>query len=165
MKIFKHVLCDLLILFLMLGVPFLNTDYAKTVFQHDPDAVSSASVMVDQPSGTYLIYLNLAKHTDPDALANWRDFFAGKEIDLIFEDIICTVAKGDNNALTLAQNYQSRLPEHQCEIKQEDIILMLSKAECQKFDILVLSQEFAEAYRADTLQEIAQIEMIQVQGE
>ncbi len=164
MKIIRHILCDMLVLFLLLGVPFLRTDYCQALLSSDPDAVSSASVIVDKPSGAYLVFINLEKHTDAEALEIWRDFFSGKEIDLIFEDIVCSVASGDSNARTLAENYQSRLPEHQCEIKSEDATLMLSKAEHQKFDILVMSQEFADAYHADALSHMQNIEIIQVQG-
>lgn len=160
----KHIISDILVLFLLLGVPFLRTDYYQALRSSNPDAVSSASVIVDKPSGAYLVYINLEKHTDSEALETWRDFFAGKEIGLIFEDIICSVASGDVNAKTLAENYQSRLPEHQCEIKSEDVTLMLSKAEFKKFDILVISQEFADAYHADSLSGRPGIEVIQVQG-
>ena len=124
MNIIKHIISDILILFLMLGVPFLRTDYAKALLNSDPDAVSSASVIVDKPSGAYLVFINLEKHTDSEALEIWRNFFSGKEIDLLFEDITCSVASGDVNAKTLAENYQSRLPEHQCEIKSEDATLI-----------------------------------------
>jgi len=164
MKILKHIVCDILILFLLLGVPFLNTNYAKALFSNHPDAVSSASVIVDKPSGEYLVFINLANHTDADALAIWRDFFAGKDIDLIFEDIICSVASSDINARTLAENYQSRLPEHQCEIKAEDATLLLSKAEHLKFDILVMSAEIADFYQASALNDMPGIEVIHVQG-
>ena len=52
----------------------------------DTDAVSSASVIVDKPSGAYLVFINLERHTDAEALEIWRDFFAGKEIDLIITE-------------------------------------------------------------------------------
>ena len=165
MKIIRHLLCDILVLFLMVGLPFLNTAYAKALFSNDPDAVSSASVIVDKPSGNYLVFINLKKHTDEEALAIWRDFFAGNEIDLIFEDIICSVADSDMNAMTLAENYQSRLPENQCQIKSEDATLLLSKAEHLKFDILVMSAEIADFYQVSALYDMPDIEVIQVQGE
>jgi len=164
MKIIGHIVCDILVLFLVLGVPFLRTDYCKALISRNPDAVSSASVIVDKPSGAYLVFINLERHTDAETLEIWRDFFAGKEIDLIFEDIVCSVATSDSNAGTLAENYQSRLPEHQCEIKTEDATLILSKAEHLKFDILVMSQEIADFYHADTLFDMPEIEIIQVQG-
>jgi len=164
MKILKHIACDILILFLLLGVPFLRTDYGKAFLHPDTDAVSSASVIVDKPSGAYLVFINLERHTDAEALEIWKDFFSGKEIDLIFEDIVCSVAGNDSNAGTLAENYQSRLPEHQCEIRTEDAVLLFSKAEHLKFDILVMSQEIADFYHADTLFDMPEIEIIQVQG-
>ncbi len=164
MHIIKHIISDIMILFLMLGVPFLQTDYAKALLSSDPDAVSSASVIVDKPSGMYLVLMNLHQHVDAEALEIWRDFFSGKEIDLIFEDITCSVVSGDVNARTLAENYQSRLPEHQCEIKSEEAALLLSKAKYLKFDILVISQEFADSYHIENLLAMPEIEVIQVQG-
>lgn len=164
MTIIKHIFSDILVLFLILGIPFLQTDYGKSLLTHNPDSVSSASVIVDQPSGQYLVFINLEKHTDSEALEIWRNFFSGREIDLIFEDILCSVASDDLNARTLAENYQSRLPEHQCEIKTEDTVLLLSKAEHLKFDILVMSQEFADVYHTDRLSALPDVEVVAVQG-
>jgi hypothetical protein len=45
----------------------------------------------------------------------------------------------------------SRLPENQMKIKTEDGTLMLSKAEYGRFDIIIMSEEFASAYGAKTL--------------
>jgi len=164
MTVIKHIFSDILVLFLILGIPFLRTDYGKALLTHNPDSVSSASVMIDKPSGQYLVFINLEKHSDSENLEIWRNFFSGQEIDLIFEDILCSVVSDDLNAKTLAENYQSRLPEHQCEIKTEDAVLLLSKAENLKFDILVISQEFADIYHTELLSSLPDVEVIAVQG-
>ena len=159
-----HILSDILILSAVLGIPFFTSDSAKTLFSDNPDSVSSASVTVEKPSGNYLVLINLNKHTDTEALAVWETFFQGGEIDLLFEDIICVTAKNDSSARTLAENYRSRLPENQCILKTEDVILMLSKAEYLNFDVIVISQEIADIYHADTLYHNSDIKVISVQG-
>ncbi len=160
-----HILSDILILSAVFGIPFMTSDSAKAMFSSQPDSISSASVTVEKPSGNYLVLMNLNKHTDAEALAVWETFFQGGEIDLLFEDITCVTAKNDISARTLAENYRSRLPENQCILKTEDVILMLSKAEYYNFDVIVISQEIAEIYHADTIYHYPDIKVISVQGE
>ena len=69
------------------------------------------------------------------------------------------------NGLTMAQNFQSRLPENQMIISTEDGTLMISKAEYNKFDVIVMSQEIADFYSADTLLENDNIDVITVRDE
>ena len=150
MKAWKHILISVGALFLLLGVPFLRTGYAQSLLSGGADVVSSASVILDTPSGNYVVLINKNFHTNEETLATWEDFFAGKEIDYIFEDISCAVASGDGNGQTMAESYQSRLPENQMKLRQEDGTLLLSKAEHGKFDVIVLSKEFADASLAST---------------
>lgn len=165
MSIVKHIIVTVAAIFLILGIPFISTDYFKALISDDPDAVTSASVIVDKPSGDYIVFINLNKHTNKENLALWHDFFEGKDVSFIFEDINCCVAKNDVNGLTMAQNFQSRLPENQMIISAEDSTLMLSKAEYNKFDVIVMSQEIADFYSADTLFKNSNIDVIKVKGE
>ena len=163
MNILKHVFIVAVSLFLMLGVPFLTSDYFKAIVE-GTDAVSSASVIIDQPSGDYVVLLNLDKHTDKENLAMWYDFFEGKEIDFIFEDIDCMTAKSDINGTTMAQSYRSRLPENQMKLNTIDGTLMLSRAEHGKFDIIVLSEELADFYTASTVYDRDNVAVLHVKG-
>ena len=151
MRFVKHIFIVIISLFVILGIPFMCTDYFKAWASGQTDALSSATVVLDQPSGEYVVLINTDRHTDEEALQTWVDFFEGKEIPVIFEDISCKVAKGDANGLEMAQSYQSRLPENQMLVEVEDGILMLSKAEYGKFDIIVMSKEMADSYTASTL--------------
>lgn len=163
-KILKHVIIIAAALFVIIGIPFLRTDYFAALVSGDgADATSSASVILDTPSGSYVVLINRAMHTDEEAMNTWADFFEGKEISYIFEDIRCTVAKQDANGLEMAKSYQSRLPENQMTVEQQDAILMLSKAGYGKFDILVLSKEMADAYGIQSLTENTDIVTIQVE--
>jgi hypothetical protein len=148
--------------FLLLGIPFFTTDYFKNLIHGDTDAVSSASVIIDQPSGEYLVLINRKLHTDEENLNTWIRFFGGEEISYLFEDISCSVASADTGALTMAQSFQSRLPEKQMRIQTEDASLLLSRADRGKYDIIILSKEFADSYDAATAEgeETARINII-----
>lgn len=109
---------------------------------------SSASVIIDQPSGNYVILLNLDSMEEDDF---WMDFFSGESVDFCFEDISCMTAKNDPTAITMAQSFQSRLSEHQMTLRTEDATLMLSRADEGKFQVIVLSEEIAEHYHAQSV--------------
>ncbi len=163
MNILKHTLIVAVSLLLMLGVPFFTSDYFKRMVE-GTDAVSSASVIIDQPSGDYVVLLNLDKHTDEENLAMWYDFFEGREIDFIFEDIYCMTAQSDINGTTMAQSYRSRLPENQMQLNTIDGTLMLSRAEYGKFDVIVLSEELADFYTASTVYDMDNVAVLHVKG-
>jgi hypothetical protein len=61
------------------------------------------------------------------------------------------VITGDSGALTMAQSFQSRLPEKQMSIQEENGALLVSRADHGKYDILILSEEFAESYDITTI--------------
>ncbi|MBR1691735.1 MAG: hypothetical protein IJ711_03050 [Lachnospiraceae bacterium] len=164
MRILKHILIVITSLFLILGVPFLRSDYfAAQIGGSDADAVSSASLILEQPSGAYVVLINRQRHTDTEKLETWIDFFEGREVSYIFEDISCIVAKGDVQGLEMARSFQSRLPEHQMTVRQEDGILLLSKAEAGKYDIIIMSKEAADAYDARTLYRNTDTEFLTVE--
>lgn len=145
--IIAHVLFVTAGLALILLVPFLFTDTFKSLAAGGGvDAVTSASVIIDQPAGEYLVFVNKELHPDKEKLAEWIRFFNGEEISYIFEDISCSVAQSDPGAVELGESFRSRLPENQMLLKTEDPILLVSREENDKFDILIMSAEFADAY-------------------
>jgi hypothetical protein len=109
-SVFKHTLLVLMGVMLLLGLPFLTTDYAQSLIAGTVDAISSASVFIDQPSGNYIVLINRTMHINQENLDTWVRFFSGEEISYLFEDISCSVISGDSGALTMAQSFQSRLP-------------------------------------------------------
>jgi hypothetical protein len=152
---FKHMGIVMAGILILLGIPFLMTDYGKSFFRGGAaktkaDTVSSASVIIDQPSGKYIIFINRDMHTDEENLNTWISFFRGEEISYLFEDISCSVIKGDEGAITMAQSFQSRLPEKQMSIRTEDASLLMSRADHGLYDIIILSREYAESYHAVT---------------
>jgi galactitol-specific phosphotransferase system IIB component len=96
-------------------------------------------------------------------LDTWVQFFSGQEISYLFEDISCSVASGDSGALTMAQSFQSRLPEKQMSVQTENATLLMSRADCGKYDIIILSKEFAERYELTTI-DGATATMIEITG-
>ncbi len=149
-KYLKHTGIILAGILFLLGIPFLSTDYFKTLLNGNTDAVTSASVVIDQPSGEYIVLVNGNLHTDKENLDTWIKFFQGEEISYLFEDISCSVIKGDEGALNTAKSFQSRLPEKQMRIQQEDATLLMSRADNGKYDIIIISKEYANSYDVTT---------------
>lgn len=161
----EHLLIVVLGVSVILGPPLISSDFFVNYIKHgDVDAVTSATAILDQPSGNYVILINPACRTDSEKMKEWAAFFDGGEISYIFEDISCSVANGDSGALDMARSFQSRLPENQMRIQTEDQALMLSRADYGRFDIIIMSVEFAEAKRAYTAYRDG-VEVINVQGE
>ena len=145
----KHILIIATGAFLILGLPFLGSGYLQRLTD-GVDAVSGASVIIDKPSGEYVILINRELHKNAENLTQWIRFFRGEEISYIFEDISCSVAMADIGGAEMARSFQSRLPENQMKIQTEDVTLLFSRADHGKFDVIVLSEEFAETYHAET---------------
>lgn len=148
-RVLMHVLCDAAVIALVIGIPVCLAGRRT-------DAVSSASV-VAAPSGEFVVLLN---HAALNEDAFWDNFFAGRDVDFCFEDIRCLVARNDPAALQMALSFQSRLSERQLTIRQEDLTLMLSKADHGKFQVMILSKELAEKYHAESAlqQEVTAVE-------
>lgn len=159
----RHVLTVGGALFVMLGIPFCSSATFKAMIS-GTDAVSSASVIVEQPSGEYLVLMNLARHTDAETMTQWEDFFTGADSPLIFEDISCGTALSDAGGQTMADSFRSRLPENQMTVHAEDGTLLLSKAEHGRFDVIILSQEFADAFHAETVCDLPDTAVFYVKG-
>lgn len=148
------------LLFLTIGVPLFATGYPQRVLS-GVDAVSAATVVIEQPSGAYVVLLNRERHTNADNLATWVDFFGGREIDFLFEDISCIVARTDAAGQEMARSFQSRLPENQMKVRTEDATLMISKAAYGKFDVLLMSREAFDAYHAEDLLSMDDVEVVE----
>ncbi len=162
----KHILVTGASLLLILGVPFFSSSYFSSLVKGEgADAVSSASVIIDQPSGNYVVVINLEKHRDSENLELWEKFFSGEDVSFIFEDIVCSVMDSDSGGIQMAESYMSRLPENQMKLKKEDPTLMLSKADNGKFDIIVMSEEMAQHFKADTVYSRENVTVLQVKGD
>lgn len=148
MKVIKHIIIVCVCLAAILGIPFLHL-YTKAF--GDTDAVTSASVILDQPSGDYIVVINKDRRKDEETLETWKTFFSGEEISYVFEDIVCSVAEQDAAGYSMAQSFQSRLPENQMQIRRVDGTLMMSKAESGIYDIIIFSKEAADMYNINEL--------------
>ena len=166
MKGIRHIIWIVGMLTVFLVVPcFAFTNIPSTVknrLSGNVDAVSSSSIVLDAPSGHYVVLINKDRHRDEETLKLWLDFFAGEEIPIIFEDISCEVAEQDAPGLEMAAASQSRLPENQMTVTKEDGLMMLSKAEAGGFDILILSEEIADVYSASTLYGKENVEVVTI---
>ena len=120
-----------------------------------PDAVSSATaqpVSAGDMSGKYMVFINRELHDKAGTTGDWEKFFSfSDDVPLIMEDITCKVAQLDSEGLDTARKYQARLPENQMKIKQEAGVMLLSKAELGRFDVMIVSEAAAKSYSAQTL--------------
>ncbi|MBR6230357.1 MAG: hypothetical protein IKR00_00285 [Lachnospiraceae bacterium] len=160
---FRHMIIILAALFVLEGLPVLSTGYIQNKLS-GVDAVSAATVIIDQPSGAYVVLINKDRHLNADNLETWQTFFKGEEIGILFEDISCTVADMDVSGLDMAQSFQSRLPENQMTLRKEDITLMLSKASCGLFDVIMMSKEVYDAYGAAAITDDEKMVIIEEEG-
>lgn len=143
--IFKHILFLVVGLMLIFLPAFLYTQsFWVSLCNGGLDAVASATVILDQPSGDYVVLINKDIRTNENILKDWTDFFSGKEISYIFEDVSCSIPTGDEGALKLGESFQSRLPENQMKIKLDNSMLLTSRVDYTKFDIVIMSREFVE---------------------
>lgn len=145
-SIIKHAAIVAAGVFIILGLPFLKSDYYERMKNGETDTMTSATVVIDAPSGKFTVLINKAMHHDRDNLNDWITFFSGGEIDYIFEDISCSVAKGDSAALDMAKSFQSRLPENQMKLQLEDTTLLVSRVDNSMYDVVIMSDEFADSY-------------------
>ena len=102
------------------------------------DAVSSASVILDAPSGNFVVLLNGARHQRYDNARDWAAFFRGESL-VMMDDVDCLVAESDDSAFEMADSYRSRLPENQMRLRREDGLMMVSRAEVGGYDVIVIS--------------------------
>ena len=112
MRTLWHIAVCTVGIILLIIVPFMFTDgFARMM--NGTDAVSSASEIIDKPSGNYTVLINRDRHKSETDMNAWRDFFSGGDFSIIFDDIACVTLAGDTGAVTMAQSFMSRLPENQ----------------------------------------------------
>ena len=164
MKRVLHGLVLLAIVLALFAAPyraFIGPIRLGSLFGGGVDAVSSASVILDAPSGSYVVLLNEARHQRYDTSDQWERFFKGESL-VIMDDVVCGVMEADAGGRQMADSYRSRLPENQMKVRAEDALMLLSRAQAGGFDVIVMSREFADAYRADTVCGLEGVRVIEV---
>ncbi len=160
MQVIRHILVILAALFVLLGLPAMYFTQGTT---GETDSVSGASQAVpERPSGEFVVLMSKERH--PDSLDAWTDFFSERPTDVIMEDLSCMTVQDDAAGLQLARRYQSRLAENQMTVRQENPVLVASRAENGLFDAIILSKEAADAYQFSDLYHDSAISVISVKG-
>lgn len=144
MNLLKHILFIIAGVVILLVIPFWCCGGLQPLFSSEPDAQSSATMVLEKPSGRYYILINKDLRKDEETLRDWVTFFGGGEILYIFEDIGCSVADGDEAGLRLAQSFRSILPENQMQITSDDPFLLASRVDHGLYDVAVISKEYAD---------------------
>ena len=149
MEFVKHLIIKILGLVVILGIPSWFLVLPTLTGGEGVDVVSSATqISADDVSGEYVVLINEEMHRAKETTDDWAQFFLG-ESPLIFDDISCLVASNDGAGKEFAGICQARLPENQMKISDINGLLMVSKAEAEKFDVIIMSKEFAESYSAE----------------
>lgn len=161
-ELIRHTVIGLLSALLLIGGPIYAAYGPSGAAGHD--AVSSATVIIDQPSGAYVVLINKNRHTNEENLGTWISFFKGEEIGFLFEDLYCLVPDTDQGGLELAKSFQSRLPENQMKLRTENATLLMSKAAHGEFDVIFVSREAYEAYGAQAIAMQPSVESIESEG-
>lgn len=149
-NVLKHAGIVIAGILIIAGIPFVCLGGIGKLSSQNTDVVSSASLIIDQPSGEYVVLINKTLHQDKDNFNAWVEFFSGGESSVIFEDIACSVSRNDPDGLEAAESFQSRLPENQMTIYPEETTLLMSRFDEGLFDIIIMSKEIEEAYHAET---------------
>ena len=145
MKVLGHILAVSLSLFLLLGLPLLHF-WSAGRLAISPDAVSSATIdLPDTPSGEYVVYVNRQKH--PGTLDQWRAFFSEEDYGVLLEDVHCLIVDGDATGDQLARRYQARLVKDQMTLRRENGVLVASRLDSGRYDLVILSAEMAEVWK------------------
>lgn len=148
LSVCRHVAIILLGVFLLVGVPFICTGYFKNMLaSKKTDSSSSAPLEVEVPSGDYIVLLNKRYHTENRDIEFWKKIFFDSEVGSSSDTISCSVPNGDIGAMELAFYYQSLLSENQFKIEISDPMLLVSRAEHVKFDVAIMSANFANALK------------------
>ena len=149
MRYVRHIVVIVSLILMIVGIPVYKSGYIQRRLR-GVDAISSATVIIERPSGEYVVIINPELHRNKENLEIWESFFSGGETDFLFEDISCVVGDTDTSGLEIARSFQSRLPENQMTVRTEDMILMLSKAVYGRYDVIIMSRDMYDAYSADT---------------
>ncbi len=161
MRAVKHIAVCAVCILLLAVLPFALAGGFGSL-SGDTDAVSSASVIIDKPSGSYIVMINRSRHKSVGDLAAWHEFFSGGDFTIIYDDIGCVTLQGDTGALTLAQSFMSRLPENQMKVSVGDPVLSVSKAAHRRFDMMIVSSEAAEIYGVSDIYDGKDVDVIYV---
>lgn len=163
MKALKHILCiavGLLVFFVMPGLLFGDL---PALVSGGPDAVSGASMEIpDTPSGEYVVLINRDRHSL--TMEDWRAFFEERPVGVIMEDISCLLVQGDASGKQLAERYLARLAANQMTLKEENSLLVVSRAENGQFDVVILSKEMADAVDFSAACSASFTETVEVKG-
>lgn len=127
------------------------------------DAVTSPSIILDAPDGSYVVLLNEARHQKYRTAQDWADFLSGESL-VIMDDVACAVIDTDAGGIEMAESYRSRLPENQMKITRMDGLMLMSRAQYGAFDVIVLSRAYADAMQASTVYGLEDVRVIEVGG-
>ena len=165
MNFLKHLIIKITGLAVIFGIPIYIYLFPLVFRSGNTDAISGATMISSEAvSGEYVILINSDMHKKKGTTEDWAAFFKG-ESSLIFDDISCLVATGDNSGNEFADICKARLPENQMTITKINGLMMVSKADHSKFDVIVMSREFAEVFSVYNRKMPDNIRIVYVSGE
>ena len=155
-------LSKMFIIMLTIGTLALaaNISNGNISLKKGPDALTSATVKnkgeqvsLSGISGNYTVIIN--KERAPEGTL---EYFSGVSEHPISGQIACHIPTGDKKAKDFAETTADL-------IKEEDALILFSKAEYGDFDILIFSKKTADIYTAKSLYDKEFTEVVEIQGE
>lgn len=157
-RVVSHVVCVVALLAaVLLPAASLAGVSLSELVGTAPDAAASEVVAPDGPS---LIFVDRAQHPDEDDLATLLAFLSGDEGSHVEEGLSCLVAADDAEGLALAVSLADELGEGQMGIRTEDGFLVVSKVGSHRFDVVVMSEAYAERLGAASLVDDPLVEVV-----
>ena len=81
------------------------------------------------------------------------------------DDVACLAAQGDATGVQLAERFQARLAENQMTVRTINPTLLASRADAGVYDVVIVSEEMADALTLSTAYERAETAVITVRGD
>ena len=154
-KILPRLLAELVALSLLLGGPAARL--LGWSLSGDVDAVTSASLTPEAPSGRYVVLINRSRH--PDTLEQWEAFFREEDYGVLLEDAGCLTIEGDAGGMQLAERYEARLVKDQLQTHADNGVLVASRLEAGAYDLAVFSVEAGELWGISRPEDAAWVEI------
>ncbi|MBR1736633.1 MAG: hypothetical protein IJ736_06400 [Firmicutes bacterium] len=138
----------------------VNISNGNISFKKGPDMLTSATVKnkgetstFSGVKGNFTVLIN-----NKNVPEGTIDFFTGKR-DTAPSSLKCSIANDDDKAEDMIEQLGIKYYSHR------DALLMLSQAEYEKFDVIVLSKKNADIYTAKSLYDKDYVTAVEIKGE
>ena len=158
-----HVACVLVLVLLCLAAGAWTSGFDLSLLKYQGVVEEGVATSGAGESGqSYVVFLNTRAHPDADERAGWVALFSGDDASRVTGAATCLTAAGDVDARNLALRLAGRLEAGQLSVRVDDAMLIVSKAEVGRFDILAMTAGVAEALDVSVLEADPSVEVVRI---